>query len=170
MQHRPESTATVTTTGLENLLGLSNSDEAGSHSLASSVSVYLSAVFFFIILLSFFATVTFGSQLTLALYARSARSLDVEKQQQHTHAWKRIKAIFQPKSSNVKKPQLPAYEHAVRQAVLKHGTRPGDVYSEFHAITVEEMELERIRKLGGAPPGKIGQFLSILSCPKTTDS
>lgn len=49
---------------------------------------------------------------------------------------------------------LPTYGHAVRQAVLKRSARHGGPPRDFYHIGEEEVELERIRRLGGAPPSK----------------
>lgn len=118
--------------------------------------------------MSFFFTLLTGGRLALAIHLRNQAKVDTEKQQEETRFWVHMMHAFGHRSMAVKKPQLPTYGHAVRQAVLKRGTEPGDVHSKFHNISAEEMELERIRKMGGAPPGEISCFQLILHAARLT--
>lgn len=98
-------------------------------------------------------TVLNSGRLALAVHYRKLaqeESTDLEE----TFFWTRMFFLFGNKSMRIKKPRLPTYGHAVRQAVLKRGARQGDAQTEFFNITAEELELERIRKLGGAPPSE----------------
>lgn len=153
MRDKPSAATTDTPTTIEGLLDpiRTQSTEDG---FSANISTYLSAVFFLLILASFVFTVSSGCQLALILHNHRIKNLDDEKRTEDSRTWKRLNTFFGSKSTEIKKPQLPTYGHAVRQAVLKHTARQGDIFTEFNSISAEEMELERFRKLGGAPPGK----------------
>lgn len=75
--------------------------------------------------------------------------------------WQRLAYFCGPRGASSKNSTsaggpsaLPTYGHAVRQAVLKRSARQGGPPRDFYTIGDEEVELERIRRLGGAPPSK----------------
>lgn len=139
---------------LEDFLHLGEDKEAkkknDNSDSSASVDVYLTAIFLLASVASFIFTLLAGGRLALAVHYRNLSKQDKAKDE--GHFWIRMACIFGTRSMCTKKPQLPTYGHAVRQAVLKSGSRQGDPQAEFHNISAEEMELERIRKLGGAPP------------------
>ncbi|KAK9894267.1 hypothetical protein P389DRAFT_105332 [Cystobasidium minutum MCA 4210] len=133
---------------LDDLLHLTKAFEDQEADL--SVDIYLVAICAFAAIASLIFTLLAGGRLALAVHYRNLSKQD--KPHQETKFWKTMSFIFGSKSLCMKKPRLPTYSHAVRQAVLKRGARQGDPQSEFFNISAEEMELERIRKLDGAPP------------------
>lgn len=139
---------------LDDLLHLTKAFEDQEADL--SVDIYLVAICAFAAIASLIFTLLAGGRLALAVHYRNLSKQD--KPHQETKFWKTMSFIFGSKSLCMKKPRLPTYSHAVRQAVLKRGARQGDPQSEFFNISAEEMELERIRKLDGAPPSKLSHL------------
>lgn len=128
--------------------------------MRETFDIYLLVVFCMILLVSLSLTLLTSGRLALALHLRKRNNLELEKQGEETQFWSNMKRLFGDRSMQFKKLQLPTYTHAVKQSVLKTGRRPGDLSLEFHNVSAEEMELERIQKLGGAPPGE-SEHLSI---------
>lgn len=124
--------------------------------LSEAVAIPLAVAFSFFVLLSLSAICLSISGLRDAQQdlkrISNPHGTMQEENRRRVNTWWRIAKHFKTKPEEVKKPQLPTYAYAVRQAVLKRGTRQGDPQEEFHRISMEEMELERIAKLGGAPP------------------
>jgi hypothetical protein len=140
---------------LEKLLHLDtlpSSEETAS--LRESFDIYLLTLFCLIALVSLSITLLTTGRLALALHLRTRSKLDAEKQGEETPIWLFMTRLFGDRDMQFRKSQLPTYTHAVKQAVLKTSRRPGDVRSDINNISAEEMELERIQKLGGAPPGE----------------
>ena len=65
-----------------------------------------------------------------------------------------IRAVGRP-SEAPREAKLPSYESAVKSGFLRRAMSSGMAGRRHSNIADEEVELERINRLGGAPPGEI---------------